>query len=79
MIDTDPDTVGTRDELVKFLLALRTNLVSHPENWENSTLESFFEAMSAWINDEQGWSRDYPGREIWRYLAGAVAAASMYE
>jgi hypothetical protein len=38
-----------RQDLSQFVGALRTDLATNPDRWENPTLDRFLEAMGAWI------------------------------
>ncbi len=63
--------------------ALAEALRQRPEAWENADLGPFLEAMSAWIEDMDGYYRNrgeaVPNRPDWSTLAEILAAARVYE
>lgn len=75
--------VKTRADLVKFLAELNSDLKNHRENWENSTLESYIEALSAWVEDCDGYylnqRKSVPENPSWKFLAEMMLAAKYYE
>jgi len=50
MINEFP-AVHTREEFAVFLHSLLGDLLKHREQWDNTTLENFLEAMAAWAKD----------------------------
>jgi len=62
---------------------LRDDLVDNPDAWENNTLESYLEALAAFVRDAEGYyqNRDapMPNAETWRTIAEVLTAAKMYE
>lgn len=75
--------VTTRDSLVAFILDMRKDLRAHPERWENADLDSYLEALAAWIDAAPGWykgqKKAMPDQPDWNFMASALAAASIYE
>ena len=51
----DIDKITTKDDFACFVEKLREHLQQSPEEWENVTLESFLEAMEAWVRDIDGY------------------------
>ncbi|WP_420851969.1 DUF7660 family protein [Paenibacillus allorhizoplanae] len=45
-------------------------------SWENQTLESFLEAMAAWLNDSNDANSKTP---TWSLLATSLLAGKAYE
>ena len=43
--------IASRSDLRNFIELLREDLRKNPQRWENDTLDSFLEAMSAWMTD----------------------------
>jgi hypothetical protein len=74
--------VESANDLIAVVTHLWMNLRAHPEDWENPTLESFLQAMAAWlasfpqvyVNNE--WPIPQPD---WRFVADALRAARIYE
>ncbi|MGI5473310.1 DUF7660 family protein [Streptomyces sp. CA-132043] len=75
--------VSSMESLADFLQSASEDFRNNPEGWENRDLESFLEAMSAWISGSDAWYERFglpqPPDEAWALVANAVMAASMYE
>ncbi|MGW0557114.1 DUF7660 family protein [Streptomyces sp. NPDC002926] len=52
------DGADSREALAAHIRNLRADLIEHGDDWENSTLESYLEALAAWINDSPGWYKN---------------------
>jgi hypothetical protein len=82
-LDEQARAVQTRDDLVAFLAALRSDLVSNRAAWTNSDLTTFLDAMSAWTEDMDGFyannGEDLGSLPPWRVLADILMAARVYE
>ncbi|MFB7334072.1 hypothetical protein ACFC00_20875 [Streptomyces adustus] len=80
---TPDDEVQTRDELVAFVRELHQDYLRQGHDWENRTLDSFLEALAAWIADSDGWYRNFdkklPANGDWTFIARALSAATVYE
>lgn len=76
--------VTDRLSFIKFLDLLRQDFLSNPNNWENNNLDTFLEALSAYVNDIQGYY-DNMGQQInadtpsWQTFADIFKGATMYE
>jgi hypothetical protein len=79
----DPGNVKSRDDFAKFIRALVADFDQQPDSWENATLGSFLEAMSAWVTDMDGYYRNkgeaIPVQPEWSTLAEILAASRTYE
>jgi hypothetical protein len=78
-----PDDIRTRNDLVNFLRQLSASYVNDPASWENNDLQSFLEALAAWVADMDGYylNRNQPIPETpeWKTLAEILLAARHYE
>jgi len=63
--------LSTREELVRFLANLQTDLAQHGSDWSNATLASYLEAMETWLS-----SAAIADEPKWRLIAKALLAAS---
>ncbi|MDN3025757.1 hypothetical protein [Streptomyces sp. S.PB5] len=77
------DEIPTREDLAAFVRALHEEYLQRGDEWENRTLDTFLEALSAWIDSAPGWYRNF-GKELpaggdWTFLARALSAATVYE
>lgn len=77
-------TVQDRQSFIEFVALLRADLISNPENWENKSFEDFFEAMTRYTEDIQGYY-DNTKQNIdadtasWKVFADIVRGSAMYE
>ncbi len=80
----DPMTVASRRAFADYVNRLREDLIASPMDWENVTLDSFLEALSAYAEDVPGYlnnakvslSADAPS---WQLFALILGGASRYE
>lgn len=77
------ELIETREDLVSFLVLLRSDLISNPEKWENDTLPTFLEALTAWTREMEGYFLNQhaivPESPSWRLIASMLLAARIYE
>jgi hypothetical protein len=75
--------IQTRADLVAFVEAFQSDLRQQPENWENSTLDSFLGALASWIEDMDGYYQnkgsEVPRSPTWKTFGEMLAAARIYE
>lgn len=67
---------ATLDDVITTLHKLIADLNDKPEEWENPTLESYLEALVAWLTDVRQRVGDEPS---WRLVESALRAAKVYE
>ncbi|MBP1996682.1 DUF7660 family protein [Paenibacillus eucommiae] len=77
------EQVKSKEDLIKFISALRNNLDTQIGDWENSTLERYFEAMEAWMNDMDSYyvntNQLVPDQPTWKVFADILYASKIYE
>jgi hypothetical protein len=78
----DPTEIKSRAQFVAFIAELEIDLKSHPDQWENLTLETFLEALGAWagglrLGVNAPASLDRP--EAWSLAAMLLLAGRSYE
>jgi hypothetical protein len=69
-------------DLIAVITSLRSHLAARPEEWENTTLDSFLYAIASWlsafpqsyINNDQ----DVPTPD-WRFVADVLRVGRIYE
>lgn len=77
------DDVRSRQDLARFVELLKEDYLLHSDDWENMTLDTYLEAMSAWIEvidafyENQG--RQFTEQPSWKLFAEILLAAKMYE
>jgi len=76
-------SIKSNKDLSKYIMQLRQNLKENPEEWENLDLDSFLEAMAAWVDDSDGYFCDtnqkLPKDEEWQLVATVLSASKIYE
>ena len=77
------DSIKTRQDLGRFVLALRDDLLNNGDAWENPTLDRFLDALAAWIADMEGYFKNQnkvePDQPDWSLVGQMLFAASIYE
>jgi hypothetical protein len=81
------DAVCDKETFLRFLNALAVDYTRNRANWENKTLDSYFEGMRGWLEDmdlQEFYLRmnrqDVLHREVnWRVFADVLVAAAIYE
>lgn len=82
--DDEPEAVATRLDLAAFVARMADDLRDHPEQWENTTLPEFLDALSRYLIDVPGYCRNVaphidPDRPEWSLFACVLLGASVYE
>jgi hypothetical protein len=77
------ERVTSRQDLARFVYALREDLLDNDQAWENPTLDRFLEALAAWCNDMGGYFQNQgiaePDQADWKLVGRMLFAASTYE
>lgn len=78
---TSDSQIATRDELVTHIYRM---LEGDPSGWENTTAQSFLQALAAWLNDCRGYYKNINSpvdveTPTWQIFADALTAATVYE
>ncbi|WP_442497518.1 DUF7660 family protein [Methylobacter sp. sgz302048] len=77
------EIVSSHEDLVVFIKLLEKNLKSDPESWVNGSLPEFLEALSAWVEDMDGYYLNnklpIPDHPTWKTIAEMLLAAKFYE
>jgi hypothetical protein len=75
--------IKDRDGLARFVQDLATDRRNNPNSWENTELDTFLEAMSAWLksadNLYRNFNRELPEQASWAFFAEMLLAARVYE
>ncbi|WP_417357030.1 hypothetical protein [Flavobacterium sp.] len=76
--------ITSRKDFVEFLKLLHKYYTSKPEDWENNTLESFLEALSAYAEDIPRYYKNTnqnktPDIADWQVFADMLKGAIIYE
>ncbi|MFI9030057.1 hypothetical protein [Streptomyces sp. NPDC053560] len=81
-LDLD-DEIRSHGELAAFVRDLHQEYLSRGQEWENSNLERFLEALAAWIDSADGlyrnFGKDLPPAGDWTFFARSLQAATVYE
>jgi len=77
------NSISTREDLVSFVRTLSNDFNQNPLEWENKNLGQYLEAMSAWIQDMDGYFKNtnqpMPTIIDWRVIGQILLAAKIYE
>ena len=77
------DDVKSRHDLVLFIKVLAEDLTNNPDSWTNNKLPNFLEALSAWVEDMDGYyqseAEQFSEDQNWKGIAEALYAAKIYE
>ena len=77
------EDVTDRASLVAFVNELSLALRAAPQSSENPTVERYLEALSAWIDDMDGYflnrGKPVPSEPTWALVAAMLDAARVYE
>ena len=74
--------IVTKKDFVLFVSELKDDFQKNPHEWENSTIDRYLEALSAWINDDDNMTET--GGQIgdtpsWKTLGMILLVAKYYE
>ena len=77
------NTISTRKDFVAFVRSLSDSLRGSPNDWENTDLERFLDALAAWVQDMDGYFKNRgespPQAPDWKLVGQMLLAASIYE
>ena len=67
-----------------FLSLIQSLLSESSKDWENQMANDFIEALGAWLNDAEGYYKNFnlevdANKPSWQLFADAVQAARYYE
>jgi hypothetical protein len=75
--------VRSREAFIAHVRALRSDLVENRDEWENTNLGEFLEALAAWVQDMDGYFADLGQASApeltWALVAQMLCAAAVYE
>ncbi|NUO84174.1 hypothetical protein HUU05_29225 [candidate division KSB1 bacterium] len=76
-------TIQTRKDFISFVHLLIQDLRENHTEWENRDLESFLEAITAWVEDMEGYYQNkglpLPRQPDWNLFGQILLAAKIYE
>lgn len=76
-------TIETKDDFVRFVRALRQDLLEEPNSWENCDLSSYLAALADWVQSMDGYFKNrrspVPNQPNWKFIGQMLMAASTYE
>jgi hypothetical protein len=79
----DLDQISSHADVARVVEQMRTDLLAHPDEWENPTLERFLDALAASLDGLDGLyanrGEQLPDPPTWKLLAEALVIASGYE
>ena len=79
----DLSRVSSRLEAAEVVQRMLADLLGHPGEWENTTLERFLDALAASLESIPGVyahrGEQFPDKPTWRIFAETLVMASGYE
>jgi hypothetical protein len=79
----DLGQVGSHTDVVQVIERMLVDLQAHPDEWENSTLDRFLDALAGSLKGLPGLyanrGEQFPRAATWRIFAEALVSASGYE
>jgi hypothetical protein len=77
------NTLKSKEDFIRFIELLVSDLKNNPDEWVNQSLESYLEAVASWTEDMEGYYQNnnlpIPTEITWNVLANILMAAKMYE
>jgi hypothetical protein len=77
------EAIQSREDLVRFVRALHASLKEKPADWGNADLDSYLEAVGAWIEDLDGFFKGkgekVPKQPTWKTIGQILLATRTYE
>lgn len=76
--------VDSKSKFIAFLVLLREDFINNKGEWENDTLDRYFDGLIGFSTDMAGYYKN-AGKEIdteyisWSMMAEMLLAASIYE
>jgi hypothetical protein len=71
----DVEQVSDQESFVRYLVAMRADIKDNPDELENTNLDSFLEAVTAWLEDSPPQTESNP----WRLAAVLFRVGTIYE
>ncbi len=85
MIDFEQNIneISSKEDFIRFVELLVSNLNSNPSEWTNKTLSEYLEGIASWTEDMEGYYQNnnipIPENINWKVFANILIAAKMYE
>lgn len=73
------DSIRTREDLLRFIEALRTDYVANPTQWAHSDVGQFLEAIAACVRDNEAVGNIVTETPSWRTFADLLICGRTYE
>lgn len=75
--------IETRRDLIAFIEALRRDLATDPDEWENPSTDRYLDAIAAWLDGPDDayaqFGEDSPVVPSWRFFGKVLLAAKYFE
>ncbi len=77
------EKVKTKQDVVRFINALRKDLKNNKDEWQNWSLDDYLGAVEAWLNDSEGVVMN-SGKAVedlpkWELIATVLYSGKIYE
>lgn len=75
--------ITSKEDFIEFLSALRKDLATNNDDWENPTLERYLEGMESWVGTMDAYytntNQTIPEQPTWKMIANILYASKIYE
>ena len=71
------ESIKNHADFIEFIKALQVDFSSHPEEWNNATIDSFFGAIVAWLEDTS--QTNEMNQTNWAIIAKIFYMGKLYE
>lgn len=79
----ESEDVKTKEDMIKFLIDFRNDLIKNEEEWENPTLERYLSALERVVCDIEGYfinfNKEMPKNIQWSLFAEILESGKYYE
>lgn len=83
LLNAEAAQVQTREDFVRFVRHLVSELQRNPKDWANQDLSTYLDALAGWTDDMVGYYQNLgvaaPIQPTWKVLAEMLLAARVYE
>jgi hypothetical protein len=77
------ENISSREDLAIFVRSIVDDYLAHKNDWENTTIDKYLEALAAVIEGiESGYQntgKKLPDRPNWKFFGEILLAATAYE
>lgn len=76
---TGLDHITSLTDLAGIVEQMLTDLRTHPDEWENCTLDAYLDSLAGYLRDQPTPTPQTPNQPTWQLIAHTLIAATGYE